>query len=190
MWIEEEADNMKKALLIIDVQNFYFEEGPKRLYEPEKAASNIAKILDYFRKTNQSVIHIQHIGKENVGKEANDPTLAIHESVAPLEGEIIIKKAYPSGFRETNLKEVLDELQIEELVIVGMMSHMCVDTTVRAASNLGYKITVLHDCCTTKSLTFQDTTIDAVTVHKAFMASFEGFFAQVLETQEYLDSVN
>lgn len=71
MWIEEEECRMKKALLIIDVQNFYFEEGPKRLYEPEKAASQIAKVLDYFRKTNQSVIHIQHIGKENVGKEAN-----------------------------------------------------------------------------------------------------------------------
>lgn len=181
---------MKKALLIIDVQNFYFEEGPGRLYEPEKAASQIAKVLAYFRETNQAVIHIQHIGKENVGQEENNPTLAIHDSVAPIKGEIIIKKAYPSGFRETNLKDVLDELQIEELVVVGMMSHMCVDTTVRAASNYGYKITVLHDCCTTKSLTFQETTIDAVTVHKAFMASFEGFFAQVRGTQEYLNSLN
>lgn len=181
---------MKKALLIIDVQNFYFEEGPSRLHEPEKAASQIVKVLDYFRKTNQAVIHIQHIGKEKVGQETNNPSVSIHDSVAPIEGEVIIKKAYPSGFRETNLKEVLDKLQIEELVIVGMMSHMCVDTTVRAASNYGYKITVLHDCCTTKALTFQNTTIDAVTVHKAFMASFEGFFAEVRGTQEYLDTEN
>lgn len=181
---------MKKALLIIDVQNFYFEEGPSRLYEPEKAARQIEKVLAHFRKTNQTVIHIQHIGKENMGKEANNPSLAIHDSVAPIDGEIVIKKAYPSGFRETNLKEVLDELQVEELVIVGMMSHMCVDTTVRAASNYGYTITVLHDCCTTKSLIFQDITIEAVTVHKAFMASFEGFFAKVCGTQEYLDSLD
>lgn len=180
---------MKKALLIIDVQNFYF-EGTERLFEPEKAANQISKVLDYFRKTNQPVIHIQHIDKEKMGAEVIDPMVAIHESVAPIDGEIIVKKAYPSAFRETNLKEVLDELQIEELVIVGMMSHMCVDTTVRAASNYGYKITVLHDCCTTKSLTFQDTTIDAMSVHKAFMASFEGFFAEVKSTQEYLDCVN
>lgn len=180
---------MKKALLIIDVQNFYFEEGSERLHEPEKAAGRIAKVLAYFRKTHQTVIHIQHIAKENVGKESKNPALAIHESVAPMEGEIVIKKAYPSGFRETNLKEILDEQHIDELVIVGMMSHMCVDTTVRAASNYGYKVIVLHDCCTTKSLIFQNTTIDAVTVHKAFMASFEGFFAQVCETQEYLDSI-
>lgn len=119
-----------------------------------------------------------------------DSVLEIHESVKPILGEPVVRKAYPSSFRETNLKEVLDELKIEELVIVGMMSHMCVDTTVRAASNLGYnKITVLHDCCTTKALTFEDTTIDASTVHKAFMASFEGFFAEVKSVQEYLDSV-
>ena len=177
---------MNKALLIIDVQNFYFEEGAGRLFEPEKAANQIAKVLDYFRKTNQTVIHIQHMDKEKMEAEVIDPLVAIHESVAPIDGEIIVKKAYPSGFRETNLKEVLDEFQIKELVIVGMMSHMCVDTTVRAASNYGYKITVLHDCCTTRSLTFQDTTIDAVTVHKAFMASFEGFFAEVQSVQEYL----
>ena len=177
---------MKKALLIIDVQNFYFEEGSKRLFEPEKAANQIVKVLEYFRKTNQSVIYIQHMDKEKLEVEVIEPAFAIHESVAPNEGEIIVRKAYPSAFRETNLKEVLDELQIEELVIVGMMSHMCVDTTVRAASSYGYKITVLHDCCTTKSLTFQDTTIDAVTVHKAFMASFKGFFAEVKSVQEYL----
>lgn len=177
---------MKKALLIIDVQNFYFAEGPGRLHEPEKAAAQIAKVLSYFRQTKQPVIHIQHIGKES---SPDNPIVAIHDSVAPIEGEVIVKKSYPSGFRETNLKEILSEMQAEELVIVGMMSHMCVDTTVRAASNLGYKITVLHDCCTTKALTFQDTTIDAVTVHKTFMASFEGFFAEVRGTQEYLDSV-
>ena len=108
-----------------------------------------------------------------------DPAIAIHESVAPIDGEIIVKKSYPSGFRETNLNEVLDELQIEELVIVGMMSHMCVDTTVRAASSYGYKITVLHDCCTTKALTFQDTIIDAMVVHKAFLSSLEGFLSLI-----------
>lgn len=185
-----EVNNMKKALLIIDVQNFYFEEGDNRLFEPEKAANQIAKVLDYFRKTNQTVIHIQHIDKEKMEEKVMDPAIAIHESVAPIDGEIIVKKSYPSGFRETNLKEVLDELQIEELVIVGMMSHMCVDTTVRAASSYGYKITVLHDCCTTKALTFQDTIIDAMVVHKAFMSSLEGFFAEVKSTQEYLADEN
>lgn len=180
---------MKKALLIIDVQNFYF-EGPGRLFEPEKAAKQIAKVLKHFRATNQPVIHVQHIGEKKDESGSNDSITAIHDSVSPIEGEVIIQKAYPSAFLKTNLREVLNGLQIEELVVVGMMSHMCVDTTVRAAADFGYKVTVLHDCCTTKNLRFQNTTIDAVTVHKAFMASFVGFFAEVLGTQEYLDSVS
>lgn len=67
-----EVNNMKKALLIIDVQNFYFEEGDNRLFEPEKAANQIAKVLDYFRKTNQTVIHIQHIDKEKMEEKVMD----------------------------------------------------------------------------------------------------------------------
>ena len=181
---------MKKALLIIDVQNFYFDEGPGRLHEPVKAAEQIAKVLTYCRETNQTVIHVQQLGPEKIHCESLEPIDEIYSLVAPLPGETVVKKPYPSAFRDTGLKELLDQKEIEELVIVGMMSHMCVDTTVRAASAYGYPITVLHDCCTTRALTFQDTTIDAVTVHKTYMASFIGFFAEVMSTKEYLEKIS
>lgn len=175
----------KTALLIIDVQNFYFNEDQSRLYEPEKTSAQIAKVLNYFRKTKQTVIHVKHVDRNSAFYKPNDSSIDIHESVAPIEGEIIIEKAHPNAFLDTSLYDTLKKLEIKNLVIVGMMSHMCVDTTVRSASDHGFQVTVLDDCCTTKELTFRDTTIDAVQVHKAFMASFEGFFGHVCNTEEY-----
>lgn len=171
----------KQALVLIDIQEIYFTEGPYLLEHPIEAAQQARKLLDAFRKKNLPVIHVKH---------AFQGLSEIHELVKPLPGEKIIHKKYPSSFLGTELQGYLEELGVEHLVIAGMMSHMCIDTTVRACQNYGYQVTVIEDACTTKSLSFQGETIPASVVHQSFMAALNGMFADVKTLEEYFVSDN
>jgi len=75
---------------------------------------------------------------------------------------------------------------VEEVVIIGAMSHMCVDAGVRAAADMGYPVTVLHDACATLDLTYGGVTAPAAHVHAAMMAAFEFGYASVISTDDYL----
>lgn len=144
---------MKKALLIIDVQNDYFEHGKCELRRPDYALNAIKDILKYFRENNEPVYFIQHVSSK--GADFFEPDTAgvqIHRDIAPLKQEQIIVKHYPNSFFQTTLQQELEKAGITELVICGMMTHMCIDTTVRAANELGYQITLISDACATKDL--------------------------------------
>ncbi len=177
---------MNKALLIIDVQNDYFAGGRAELHEPLLALTNIEKTIATFRDKKLPVIHVQHINTREGATFFLPGTdgAKIHKKLIPLEGEHLVVKHAPSSFLGTSLSNILRENGIVELVIVGMMSHMCVDTTVRACMDHGIKVTLLADACATKSLTFDGTTIPAETVHATFMASLNGTFARVIPTTE------
>ena len=175
---------MNEALILIDIQNIYFTEGEYKLFEPEIAAKNAAIILDKFREKNKPVIHVQHKFKvEN--NENGEYLIDFNELVKPSKDEIIVCKNYPSAFLKTDLKKKLDELQVNKLIIVGMMTHMCIDTTVRAAQDYGYEVTVVHDACTTKDLKWNEETIGACVVHKSIMASLQKMFAEVKSCEEF-----
>ena len=109
-----------------------------------------------------------------------------YRMVKPLEGEKVIHKEYPSSFLRTDLHEYLQEKGIKNLVVAGMMSHMCVDTTVRACQDYGYEVIVIEDACTTKALKFGEEKIDAETVHAVYMASLNNMFAKVMKLEDYL----
>ena len=186
----EGESTMKKALLIIDVQNDYFKGGKCELFKPEEAAAETKKVLDQFRANGDKVIYIQH-ENEGEGVQAMKPHtkgVEIYEGIKPQSGEEVIVKHYPSSFLETTLQDYLKKNQIEELVVCGMMSHMCVDTTVRAAAGLGYKVTVLEDACATKHIDWKGKVLGAEAVHEIFMASLAGAFANVITTAEYLNN--
>lgn len=174
---------MKEALLLIDIQNMYFSPGKYKLFNPEEAAKKAAVVLEQFRKQGKCVVHIKHdfkVGEDQ--KRLKD----IHELVAPINGETVIEKKYPSSFLQTNLQDELKKNKIDKLVVVGMMSHMCVDTTVRACQDYGYQVKVIEDACTTKNISLFGNEIDAMTVHKSFMAALDGMFAKVMKLDEYL----
>lgn len=176
---------MKDALILIDIQNIYFEEGKYKLFEPEKAAFVASKILNKFRMEDKPIIHVKH--NFNVdGKSNGEYLLDINKAVTPKANEIIISKNRPSAFYKTELKTKLDELKIDSLVVVGMMSHMCIDTNVREVQNYNYKVTLIHDACTTKDLEWNGKTIPASTVHASIMASLSGMFADVISSEEFL----
>ena len=177
---------MKKALLIIDVQNDYFADGKSELVNPLRALSNIIEVLRIFREEKLPIIHIQHI---NTSEGAtfflpNTEGALIHKDLTPADGEYLVVKHAPNSFLDTNLLDILKENNITEVIICGMMSHMCIDTTVRACMDYGIKVVLLEDACATKNLMFRDSVIDAELVHNVFMASLNGMFARVIKTSE------
>lgn len=178
---------MKTALLIIDIQKDYFPGGKMELVNPLEAARNAYMLLQCFREHDGHHIHIQHISPEPdatffiKGDSGSD----IHDTVAHFEGEPIVYKHEPNSFLNTNLLELLKGWEVERVVITGMMSHMCVDATARAASDLGFKVIVAEDACATRDLKFGDTVIPADHVHKSFMAALRSY-GDVMKSDEVI----
>ena len=179
---------MRKALLLIDLQNDYFPGGLKELHGSEVAVSNAAKILHECRRCNIPVIHVQHISiRPDAGFFLPDSEgVKIHQSVKPLPTEKVVVKHFPNSFRETELLDCLKKSEVEQLIICGMMTHMCVDTTVRAAKDLGFDIILICDACATLDLHIQDYTIKSKDVQNAFLAALNSIFAKVINTEDYL----
>ena len=179
------------ALLLIDLQNDYYStfEGAKwPLAGTEKASKNAAKLLEKFREQGLPVVHVRH---EFPTDEApfflpNSTGAHIHQSVAALDNEPVVLKSQINSFRDTNLKQILDELKVEKLVVVGAMSHMCVDAGVRAAVDLGFECHVAHDACATLDLEFNGQVVPAEQVHNAFMAALSFGYCNVDTTENLL----
>ncbi|MEJ5223886.1 MAG: cysteine hydrolase family protein [Anaerolineales bacterium] len=181
---------MKTALLLIDIQNDYFPGGKMELEGAEQAARRAAALLQCFREHGGHHVHIQH---ESIRPGATfflrgTPGIAIHDSVAHFEGEPLVVKHYPNSFRETNLLQMLRDWGIERVVICGMMTHMCVDATVRAAADFGFQVVVAADACATRALTYGETTVPAAHVQAALLAAFKSY-GQVLTVEEIISAL-
>ncbi len=181
---------MNNGLIVIDAQNDYFKGGRMELVGMEEATKNCQLLIERFRESNMPIFHIQHLSVQEGATFfiPDSEGCEIHNDVKPEDGESVVQKHYPNSFRDTTLNALLKEAEITDLVVCGAMSHMCVDTTVRAAFDLGYRCTVISDACATRNLEFDGKIIDSVEVHAAFMASLQAPFATVLTTQEYLNS--
>jgi nicotinamidase-related amidase len=184
-------EKMKTALLLIDIQNDYFPGGALELEKPVEAANNAAKLLAAARKVKLPVIHIQHINKRPGATffVAGTKGVEIHNSVAPVAGEKTIVKHFPNSFRDTELNKFLQENKIHDLIICGMMSHICVHATARAACDLGYECIVAHDACATKAVMFNNHKVSATDTHHAFMAALNGLYAQMETTDEIVSAI-
>ena len=182
---------MNKALLLIDLQNDYFPGGAMELVGADAAVAQAAKLLDAFRRQSLPVVHIQHVSTRTGATFFLPDTrgVEIHSSVTPRAGESVLTKHYPNAFRETPLLDHLREHAITQLVIAGMMTQMCIDTSTRAAADLGFACTVAHDACATRALSFGGLTVAAADVQAAFMAALSGLFAKVLATAEIQSSI-
>jgi nicotinamidase-related amidase len=179
---------MKSAIILIDIQNDYFKGGRNELFQSERASENAGRAMDYYRSSGMPVYHVQHISTREGATFFLPDTegVEIHDSVRPMTGEQVFVKNVPNAFFNTGLADELIHKNIGKITICGMMSHMCIDTTVRAAREFGFKVTVLHDACATKDLVWEQTVIPAEMVHKAFMASLQGVFANVISTDEFI----
>lgn len=182
---------MKPALLIVDIQNDYFSGGKMELVGMDSACDNALTLLTTFRENHYPVIFIQHLAikpnatffiPETVGAE-------IHHSIKPLNDEVVIIKHFPNSFRETNLHQYLQDQGLTELIICGAMTHMCIDTTTRAATDLGYTCTLIADACATRNLVYDGNSVPANQVQTAYLAALNGTFANVVSTDHFINSI-
>lgn len=178
----------KRAIVVVDIQNEYFPSGKMPLVGIVDAVANAARVIEAARSRGDEVIYVRH---ETPSPKAlvfapGSTGVEINSAVQPLKGEPIILKHYPNAFRGTELKQMLDMKGIKDVVIIGAMSHMCIDATSRAAADLGYNAIIIHDACATTNLEFKGVTIPAVQVHGAFMAGLAFAYGKVMTTSEYL----
>lgn len=175
-----EKENKATALLLIDIQDFYFSGGRSPLENPEKASLNAQEILKKFREKGMLVVHIRHNAKS--GAE-------IHKHMTPTKQEKIISKDHVNGFKDTDLLKYLRAHKVKQLVICGMMTHMCVEAATRAARDFGFDCILIGDACATRDLKYGDKIIKAVDVHLSTLSSLDGYYAKVMNTEDYLDSL-
>jgi nicotinamidase-related amidase len=179
---------MDPALVLIDIQKDYFHGGRMTLEGAESAAQSAALLLQRFRERGWPLFHVQHLStRPNAtfflpGTEGVD----FHPAVAPRSDEVVIQKDFPNAFRATKLDTELRSRGVTELVIAGMMTHMCIDTSVRAAFDLGFKIDLAFDACATRSLRFGETELTASQVHGSFIAALNGAFAAARSTTQII----
>lgn len=180
---------MKTALIVIDIQNDYFDKGTMPLVGADPASHNAKLILERFRADGLPIIHVQHIASSPAATFflPNTTGVEIHDHVKPLREEMVIVKHYPNSFRETELLDYLKGRNITDLVICGMMTHMCVDATARAAKDYGFTITLIGDACATKELEIQGRIVKAEEVHNSFLAALNYYYTTVKTTQQYID---
>jgi len=177
------------ALMIIDIQNDYFEGGANPLVGSLEASINAKALLKYFREKSLPVIHIQHFSTR-AGSTffiPNTKGVEIHENVIPMSGEKVIAKNYPNSFYGTDLLDHLTSNHITDLVICGMMTHICVDSTTRAAKDFGFSCVVVGDACATRDLEIQGKKVEAREVQKSFLAALNYYYSTVMNTHEYLN---
>jgi len=184
---------MSTALIIVDIQNDYFPNGKMELSNPDKAAANAVKVLEWFRQHNKdNIFHVQHIASDSsLGFFLPDTKGAeIHETILPSEHENLIVKNFPNSFLKTELESKLKEKGVTKVIVVGMMTHMCIDATVRTAVDLGFETTLIEDACATLDLSYEGKVIPAEQVHYAFVSALESMYCNVNSTEDYLHQNN
>jgi nicotinamidase-related amidase len=175
-----------RGLLVIDIQRDYFPGGAYPLVEPDAAAVNARAVIDAFRRESLPIVHMQHVwdAPDATFMRPGTEGVEIHPLVAPADGEPVLQKSEPNSFAGTALEAELRAREIDDLVVVGMMTSMCVDSTVRAAVDLGFEVTVVHDACAAPDLAFGGHEVPGATVHTAFIAALADSYAVVVSAVE------
>lgn len=178
----KEGGNIKTALLIVDIQNFYFPGPGPGLPNAEQASLNAKEVLSIFRERNQLIVHIRHQSKNGFD---------IHQNVAPISNEKVITKVEINSFQHTDLLEYLKANQVNRLVITGMQTQMCVEAAIRAGKDLGFECFVIQDACAAKDQKFNGRIVKAEDVHASVLATIaDGGYAKVLDLNTFKENAD
>lgn len=176
---------MNKALLVIGLQSNYSNIKEFDINKSNYALQAISQVIDYFRSIKFPIFHIQNqVSKNGSSLVENIPELL------PLENESVIISKDNNSFYETDLYEKLQDLNIDNLVICGLFTDLAIDTTVRYAKNLGYKITLISDACVSRNLEFNSIKFPSVLVNNVIFASLLNEYAEIFSSKEYIKNSN
>ena len=171
------------ALLMIDLQNTY-REGVMQVEGVEPAIREAAALLERARAAGIPVFHVRHDAGPGSPYDITAPIGQISDEVAPKDGEAIVTKAYPSAFVGTDLEAQLKAAGVEDVIVAGFMTHMCVNSTARSAFSLGFRPTVVAAATATRALPGPDgATVPAAAVQSASLAALADLFAVVAPDQ-------
>lgn len=180
---------MKLGLIIIDVQNDYFEGGQMALENTSQTLANIITVKEFFERNHLPIYLVQHINDaESAFFRKGSFGAEIHADLFPIAtSNHLIVKQFPNSFLNTDLENKLKQENVDKVVIVGMMTHMCVDSTTRAAKELGYEPILISDGCTTRSLNFNSKMVSMDDVQTAFFSALSSF-SEVMTVTDFLDA--
>lgn len=183
---------MNTALVLLEMQNDYFPNGRVPLEKSVEASEKAQTVLQAYRGKKFPIIHVQHISTHPDATYFLPCTKGaeFYANVTPHKNETIIKKHYPNSFKDTGLLNYLIKNQINHLVICGMTTQTTIDATVRAAYDLGFSCTVLHDACAARQVEFNNVAISAHDVHYAFLASLQPMYANILSCEDLLQKIS
>lgn len=181
---------MKRALLVIDVQNEYF-TGKLPVTYPEGSFENIIKVMDFANENNIPVLLIQHTnpGKDSATFKKGTEEHRIHDEVLKRGYAKIIEKKLPGSFTGTELESWLKENDIDTLVISGYMTQMCCDTTARQAIHIGFNVEFLSDATGTLDISNSAGEISAEELHKAILITQAMRFSKVMSTEGWIEGI-
>ncbi|HBD95816.1 MAG: hypothetical protein A2015_01840 [Spirochaetes bacterium GWF1_31_7] len=145
--IERSIDMDKSALLVIDIQNDYFNGGKYALANSEEASVKAQELLQFYREKGHTIVHIKHINKGLVVPffAENSDGAKIHKNVTPLDDEKVITKYVVDSFSDTDLDDFLKSKKITDMVVCGMQTNVCVQTASLTGQKKGYNLSVVHD---------------------------------------------
>lgn len=166
------------ALLIIDVQEAMFSYPDQKLYDEEGVMERICSLQQKARVAGIPIVYIQHTEDEEYTK--GSPTWQISHRITPREGEVIVEKPTWDAFHRTELQDELQKLGVTHLVICGMQSEFCLDTTIRRAYSMGYNSVLVSDAHST----FDNKMLSSEVIVKHHNALLGGRFAQLLAESE------
>ena len=169
-------------LLIVDVQQVIADQKP---YLFPAVLINIKTLLEKFRNLNKPVIFIQHNDGIGSDLEMNTPGWEIVKEIAPLPGERIIPKRFNSAFRETTLEKELVALNIKKLIIVGLQTEFCIDTTIRVAFEKGFEVLLPEKTNTT----IEGKVLSAKEIYEHHQNIFNNRFGRVMKMDEILNEL-
>jgi nicotinamidase-related amidase len=172
----------KKALLIIDVQMAMF-AGEVRVYRDEAVLNNIAALLDNARASGMPAVFVQHTVTGDDEFEKGRPTWELHPAIKPLASEDVVEKSSWDAFLDTELESVLKKKGITELIIAGMQTEFCIDTSLRRAYSMGYRNVLVSDAHTT----YDSDELIAEQIISHHNRIWNGRFARLETTEEVLE---
>ncbi|OLQ78275.1 isochorismatase [Photobacterium proteolyticum] len=172
----------KQALIVIDIQNDYFEDGKYPLYQPKLTTAKNLEAMAIASEKNIPIIHVQHLVSPELGEGLffydDSEGAEIHKDImAAAPSSPVIIKRHADCFEKTNLEELLQDMGVEEILLTGMMTHNCVTHTALSPAAAKYNPKIIEECCCTVDPIAHALAVDSMQVRGIEMLSIENVFA-------------